>query len=201
MIYLFFYLLIFIVIAVAICIGGYYLAIQIIKIWTGCDNDGASTKIHNFFSGKAHCQLNSDVSFVNEVWGNVHNIIGEKRFQQLVQLSNTMIDTPLLFFDDNGKIPSINISMYFSDENEQRIIENIIVNVVKKHLRIYGYCTEFFCKWSVRYDLNMPLLQILYAKNEEQKATLRLYLASEKSRFIEQNSDLLDETEEEDLFE
>lgn len=47
----------------------------------------------------------------------------------------------------------------------------------------------------------MPLLQILYAKNEEQKAALRLYLASEKSRFIEQNSDLLDETEEEDLFE
>ncbi|MCI6616731.1 hypothetical protein [Ruminococcus sp.] len=196
---LIFNIFIFLVVVVAILIGSYYLAIHIIKLWTGCDYDGAITKLHNLFNGKAHCQLNTDMAFINEIWNNVHNIIGDKRYQQLVRLNNTMIDTPLLCFDDNGKIPSINISLYYSDENERLILENIICNVVKKYLKIYGYSSESICKWFVRYDLNMPYLQIYYAKTAEQRMALRAYIQNEQNNLVGQNVDLTDDTEDDDL--
>lgn len=129
----------------------------------------------------------------------VHNIIGEKRYQQLAKLNNTMIDTPLLCFDDSGKIPSINISLYYSDENERLILENIICNVVKKYLKIYGYSSEIICKWFVRYDLNMPYLQIYYAKTAEQRMALRAYIQNEQNNLVGQNVDLTDDTEDDDL--
>jgi len=45
----------------------------------------------------------------------------------------------------------------------------------------------------------MPYLQIGYAKNKEQKAALKLYMQHEQNTFIKTNSDILDDTETDDL--
>lgn len=185
-----------IILLVAVFIGGYYLAIHIIKIWTGCDNNEATTKLHNFVNGKAQYKLYNDSTFSNEIWNNVRNIIGEKRFNQLVNLSNTMIGAPLLYFNDSVKIPSINVSLYFVDENEKQTLENILVNIVKKYLRMYGYSTDVFVQWLIRYDLNMPYIQINYARTAEEKEALRVCLHSYQKSILEQNSDLQDDTED-----
>lgn len=188
-----------IILLVAVFIGGYYLVIHIIKMWTGCDNNEATTKLHNFVNGKAQYKLDNDSTFSNEIWNNVRNIIGEKRFNQLVNLSNTMIGAPLLYFNDSVKIPSINISLYFVDENEKQVLENILVNIVKKYLRMYGYSTDVFAQWLIRYDLNMPYIQINYARTAEEKETLRVCLHSYQKSILEQNRDLQDDTEDVDL--
>lgn len=192
-------ILLTIFILVAVFIGGYYLVIHIIKMWTGCDTNEATRKLQNFVNGKAHYNLSNDSTFVNDIWCNVQNIIGEKRFKQLVDISNTMIDTPLLYFNDNAKIPTINISLYITDDNEKQILENILVNVVKNYLRMYSYSTYVFVEWLVRYDLNMPYLQISYARTTEEKEALRVYLNSYQKNILDQNNDLQDDTEEVDL--
>lgn len=192
-------LILFLIVAVAIVIGAYYLVIHFIKLWTGCDNDEANAKLHNFFNGTANCTIENDSALFTEISDNIQNIIGEKRFQQLVNLSNTMLSTPLLFFDNNGKIPRIIITVNCADENEKIILENILCNVFRKYLAVYGFGTEIISEWHIRSDLKMPYLQIGYAKNKEQKSALKLYMQHEQNTYIRTNSDISDDTETDDL--
>ena len=192
-------LILILIVVVAIVIGAYYLVIHLIKLWTGCDNDEANAKLHNFFNGSANCTIENDSTVFTEIGDNIHKIIGEKRFQQLVNLSNTLLNTPLLFFDNNGKIPRIIITVNYEDESEKIILENILCNVFRKYLAVYGFSTEIISEWHIRSDLKTPYLQIGYAKNKEQKAALKLYMQHEQNTFIKTNSDILDDTETDDL--
>lgn len=72
-------------------IGGFYTVCHIIKLWTGCNYNEAVSKLHNIMNGKVQYQFCNDMGFANEVWKNVRNIIGDKRYQQLVYISNTAI--------------------------------------------------------------------------------------------------------------
>lgn len=180
-------------------VGGYYVACHIIKLWFGCNDNEASMKLHNFLNGKIQYQFYNDIGFANDVWGNVKNIIGDKRFEQLVKLSNTAISTPLLSFGENGGLPSIAVSLYYQDANEKLVLENIITNLVKYYLKIYGYNEEILVDWKVRYDLNMPFLQIRYARTQEEKRLLDIGIRNNQQVIVSKNCVITDDTETEEL--
>ena len=123
-------------------------------------------------------------------------VIGDKRHQQLVALSTTAISTPLFFAGVEGILPFIAVSLYYQNDNEKQILENLIVNVVKKYLQIYGYDTAVLVVWKERYDLNMPILQIRYARNEEERKTLAIGIRNRQQIISMQNSAVTDDTED-----
>lgn len=59
-------LILILIVVVAIVIGAYYLVIHLIKLWTGCDNDEANAKLHNFFNGSANCTIENDSTVFTE---------------------------------------------------------------------------------------------------------------------------------------
>lgn len=177
----------------------YYLVIHIIKQWTGCDNAEAEQKLHNFLNGKKLYSFNNDVGFQNDVWYNIHNIIGDKRFEQLCRLSQTTIDFPLLMFGYNSGLPYIAIAVNYADDSEKQIIESVLTNLVKQYLTIYGYKTRVLTDWKTRYDLNMPCLEIRYATNKEEGRIMDIVFRNEQRNIIYQNSEITDDEDENDL--
>lgn len=177
----------------------YYLVIHIIKQWTGCDNAEAEQKLHNFFNGKTHYSFNNDEGFINAVWDNICNIIGEKRFEQLRRLSYTTIDLPLLVFGYRSGLPYIAITVNYADDSEKRIIESVLTNLVKRYLQIYGYQTRVLTDWKTRYDLNMPYLEIRYVTNKDEIRIMDIVYQNEQRNIIYQNSVITDDEDENDL--
>lgn len=192
--------LVFLIISLFITgIAGYYGVCHIIKLWTGCNSHEAGTKLHNFINGKFPIQFNNDIGFSNDVWENVKNIIGDKRYEQLVKLSQTAIETPLLSFGENSGLPYISISLYYKDQNEKCLIENVLSNLVVKYLRIYGFNTQILVDWKVRYDLKMPFLEIRYARTPEEQNILTFCQRNTQQSIMAKNSAIIDDTEEDDL--
>lgn len=188
-----------IVLLLAVAIGAFYVMCHIVKIWTGCDTNEAVQKIHNFMNGTANIDFTTDAGFKEEVWTNVHNIIGDNKFNQLVKLSNSSIGTPLLSTGYNSGLPYIAVSVYYADEGEKQRLECVLTNVVLKYLHVFGYDARVLVNWKKRFDLDMPFLELRYAKTKEQKMILNDVQRSCRDEVITRNTDIFDETEEDDL--
>lgn len=194
-----FMIVITIILLFVVVIALYYGVCHIIKLWTGCDEEEAVAKLHNFFNGQAGLSFENDSGFVNNMWYNVRNIIGDKRFDQLMRLSQTAISTPLLFFGIEGGLPFIAVCVYYNDENEKRVLQVVLTNLTRKYLKVYGYDDTVVVDWKMRYDLNMPYLEIRYARNKEERRILDLHLSNEGNEIITRNSDVNDDDDDEDL--
>ena len=192
-------MLILLVILFALAIGGYYGICHIIMLYSGCDFDGAVKKLNNLVNGKAVYTINNDPSFIVAIEDNVRNIIGEKRYAQLIQLSQAAIGAPLLTFGSCDGMSCVNICMYYKDENEQQVLETVLCNVVRTYLRNYGQCEKILAEWRVRDDLKMPYLQIRYAKNKSELNALQTELYRSAQKVIVQNSSVTDDMDEEEL--
>lgn len=195
MISLLFYLIIFFAIAI-LC---FYCVCFIIKLWTGCTTNEAIKKIHRFCTGTAQQQLYADAGFSDEIWANIRNIIGDKRFQQLKNLSNTAISVPLLSYGMNGGLPYIAVSVFCLDNNEKQILETVLTNIVKRYLDMYGYETDILPNWKIRCDLNMPVLEIRYARTQGEKRALGIYKQIYQKKIVQQYEPVTDDTDCEDL--
>lgn len=180
-------------------VGGFYAITFIIKLWTGCDNTEAVTKLNNFMHGKIQYSFHNDVGFVEEVWENVRNIIGRKRFEQLEMLSKTEIKRPLIFFGEKSGLPFILVSTPCQDEHEKRVLENVISNLVISYLKIYGLNKQILVNWKVRDDLDMPYLLVRYARTREEKRKLDILLHNKRQKIVARNKSITDDTETEDL--
>ena len=183
----------------AMCIFFYYLLCYIISLWTGCSCCEAAEKIHSFINGNTFIPLSNNGDFQNEVWENIKNIIGEKRFQQHVNLSKTAISSPLLWFGVSNGIPFVSLSIFYVSDNEKLIIEHTITNIVLKYLKMYGYNDLIFVKWTSRYDLNMPVLQIKYTQTQEEQRRLNTEMQYEQQKITIPTQDIIDEESDDDL--
>lgn len=188
-----------IIIIFVVVVALYYGVCHIIRIWTGCDFEQATTKLHNYFNGTITYDFTNDNSFVDAVWFNVQNIIGIKQFEQLKRLSNTAIGTPLLTFTVYGGLPAINICTYCNNDSDKQRLETVLTNLVKTYLHTYGYDSTILVEWKMREDLQLPYLQIRYARTKAERQLIASNLMYEQQSIIDKNSTLIDDTDEEDL--
>lgn len=185
--------------AVFIFISAFYIICFLVRLWTGCSTNEAVKKVHNFISGKGQYHFESDAGFVDEIWRNVKNIIGEKRFQQLINLSYTAINPPLLVCGEKNGLPYVALSIYYESETEKRILESVIGNVFIRYLQMAAYDTQILKEWTTRYDLDMLVLEIRYARTEEEKRILGILLQHKQNEITTGNSAITDDTETEEL--
>lgn len=180
-------------------IGLYYATCYILKLLTGCDYEEAVVKIQRFFNGTAMYSFNNDIGFANEIWETVKNIIGDTQYSRLEKLSRTAISPPLLSFGYYSGLPYIAIAMYYEDDNQKQVLENILTDLVCSYLRIYGYGTNIMVDWKNRSDLKMPYILFRYAQTKEEQRIIELVLKNSVKPIIAVNTDITDDTEDDDL--
>ena len=190
-------LIFFLIVIIMLFIGGFYITCYIIKLWTGCNTDEAAAKIQNWMNPTVQYQFQNDLGFANAVWDNVRNVIGNGRFKRLERLSNTAITIPLLFFGMDASLPFIGICVYYTDDNEKMVLENVLKNLVQYYLRIHGYSPQVITTWKMRGDLNMPYLQIQYARDKNEQRNMAFTLQQIRENIVAQHSALIDDEEEE----
>ncbi len=160
----------------------------------------AGRKIHNRINGKVVYSFPTDAGFVEEVWENIRSIIGESRFQELQQLSTTKINRPLLYFGIKRCLPYIEVSVYYLNENEKRVISHVLKNTVALYLNLYGYCTQILTNWTIRHDLSMPVLSISYARNDEERRKLKILYQYMQKKINDKNNYPTDDETGENLY-
>lgn len=188
-------LIIFLLLAVAAVFGGYYLLIHIIQLFTGCNKNEAALKIQRFFNGTTPASIFNDSMLIIDIENTIKCIIGNNRYDQLVQLGNTPLKKPLLFFYTMGIVPYLIISVPYKDDNEKGVIEKSICDVLIRYLNTYGYSELLIVEWGYRDDINIPCLRLGFSTNAEQERAINSYLKNKQKTLISNYSDLTDDSE------
>ena len=189
------YLILFLLLAVAAVFGGYYLLVHIIQLFTGCNKNEATLKIQRFFNGTTPASIFNDSMLIIDIENTIKCIIGNNRYDQLVQLGNTPLKKPLLFFYTMGIVPYLIISVPYKDDNEKAVIEKSICDVFISYLKMYGNSNRLIVEWSYRNDIKMPYLRLGFSTNAEQKRAIDVYLKNKQETLISNYGDITDDSE------
>ena len=84
-------LIVYIIAGFSICVIINLGVIKLIRMWTGCSDNEAVAKLQRFVNGTPVYRIEEDIGLQNEIWENVKKVIGEKRYNQLVDLNSTAI--------------------------------------------------------------------------------------------------------------
>lgn len=170
----------------------------VIMLWTGCSFNEAVIKLREAVNDREQEDFSMDAGIKVDIWNTVKNIIGEKRFKRIVELSETPT-APMMCFAKISRLPCVQIVVPYADENEKDILEHMILNVVKRYLEIYEYKQNVIVDWNVRFDLNIPYLEIKYARNEKENNILNIIQNQRQQKLTITNENPIDDMDENDL--
>lgn len=178
-------------------IGAFFLVCEGIKHFEKCDDKTAREKVFSYIFGAQNKSFNN-AELEGILEGNISRIIGEQSYRWHCELASTL-DRKLIFFSEKGKLPYIEISVNYKDENEKQRLQSILTNKVKEYLEICGLSNDILVRWDKRTDIAFPMLKIEYAKTKEQKETLDRCLKIKQRNILAQYAPVTDDTEAEDL--
>lgn len=132
--------------------------------WTGRSKEHAVRDIRKFLLSENVYFVNRDIPLNQKLWGIVQSVIGDDRFQKMVEASEELC---LWNYDETSGVPCLQYSMDIT-ENEKIIIEARMKNQLQKTLALHNLPTKVLIEWSVNNQANMPCLHLYYAETEEQ---------------------------------
>ena len=185
---------------ITVLIGGYFLIRFVIKLYTGCNNQQADKRIQRFFNGTASTSIVNDSMLIADIELTIKSVIGDNRYDKLIQLNSVQLSQPLLFFVTMGVIPYLVVSVPYEDDNEKTVIENSVCSVFIRYLTMYGYSDRIIVEWGFRNDIKMPYLRLGYSTNDEQEKAINSYLENKRDTLIGNYGDITDDSEG-DLYE
>lgn len=180
---------------IAAFIGGYYLIRFVVKLYTGSNNAQADKCIQHFFNGTTPTSIVNDSMLIDKIQNAIKAVIGDDRYNQLIQLNSVQLKPPLLFFVTTGAVPYLVITVSYKDDNERAVIENSIRIVFISYLKMYGYSEQIIVEWGFREDIKMPYLCLGYSTNAEQEKAINSYLENKRDTLIGNYGDITDDSE------
>ena len=157
-----------------IVIGVYQVVIYLIKMWKGCSRKEAERIIHRVLSGQASYHLSQDNIFWGECYHNIKSVLGEQRYNDLVNFSKT---TQTVSYGIMSNLPYIAFTLMYSDDNEKQRLESLLQTTVQKYLAIHSLPNSIRTIWTEHKVLKLPVLYIEFAENEEQEKLISKYLS------------------------
>ena len=191
-----FVLLFLFVATIFFAVKGYDIVLSCLMNWRGMSKLEAENTIHRWANRTARYDFTNDERFIRDMWFSVESVIGSQRFAQLLDLSNTIN----LYARGCSGLSYVAICTFYTDDSEKRRLETSLSQVVKEWLEINEYDTRVLTYWRKRTDFDIPYLELCFAKNENQARILNNILALNRKKIIARNSDVIDDTEDVDLF-
>lgn len=171
-------------------------AVHLVKVYTGCSTDEAIAKIQNLINGKVVVPLANDPGYYDEICQAIRNIIGEKRYGELVNLNSALCaagHTPVIASGTDLGLACMDITIQPKDDTEKQIIEVVLVDITKKYLVAHGLEPNVIADWKNRMDINSPYLEIRYPDNAQSCKVIRNTIAQKGLAAIGANTTLTDD--------
>lgn len=171
----------------------YGIIIFIIIAIKNCNYNDAKKILVGFLKSSHDYELSADRNYYFSLCHTIKEIIGDSRYEELVKLDSFI---PLIqFFDTHAGVPSVEITLNFSDENEKLQIETILVSLTKQYLVNYGEPSgqEVAISWKKNLQVGFPTLVIFYARNALELKSIKKMKQEEVKNIITSNTDIVDE--------
>lgn len=174
-----FELILMITAVLLIAIGGFYIAIFVVRLWTGRNTDEAIRTIRNKVNGVVYIPLWEDEGLWAEIWAAIRKIIGDARFEKLKGIYEAIAASVggIRLHGHHSGLPYILIILDELTDAERKLIEAVVVGIVKRHLRARGLPDSVIVTWG-EYDNGLVYLEIRFGETKEQCAIVRTVLAN-----------------------
>lgn len=201
---------------VGVLVTIYFLAVKIVMLWKQCPEEGAkeiiasgckkaAPKIASWWQENAsglppkakESDSILDTGLIDAIWVAIQ-LVDEVLYKQLRDLA--ALGTTLFSADYHSGLPCIYISLLDTNDSEKQRLGTILAAVIQQRLTSPEYDTRVLVDWTRRSDLDMPVLEIRYAKSEEQRKIMNNVFARSRANIIAKNAPVVDDTEEIDLF-
>lgn len=156
----------------------YFLAVRILMLYSQCTEEEAKKMITSWWRENASGQpqdayeLSSDNNYRRDVNSAVEGIIGEARYNDLCELDKW--SSTLAFDDRHSGYSTVNITANSSDKNEEKRLQRILESITSRYILNYGdpANAKVLSIWSKNPTLQLPMLIIMYSRNEKEKEML-----------------------------
>lgn len=160
------------------CVITYFLILGVVMLFTQCSVAEAQKMIVSWLqenmSGlpKKDYELSRDCNYDREVNSAVEGILGETRYNELCKLATH--SSALEFIDNHAGYPTVQITVNCSDRIEARRLQTILESKTRLYVLNYGdpANAKVLSIWSKNPILHLPMLIIMYSRNEKEKGML-----------------------------
>ncbi len=177
----------------------YCVIVGLVMLITKCSVEDARKKISSFFRENDY-ELSRDGNYKQSVNDIVKDILGKSRYEELCNLDK--YNMTLQFLDNNDGLPCVQITLNCNDENEKKRLESILESITRQYLLNYKESsqTRLLLEWSQNEILQLPMLIIMYSRNEKERKMLGVSEKSRVNKISMKYGDILDDTDD-DLYE
>lgn len=173
----------------------YFFVVGIMIFFTRCSYEDAKKKMASFFRESGY-ELSRDFNYRQSVNEIAKDILGKARYEELCNLdkhSNT-----LQFCDNHDGLPSVKITLNYTDNNEQKRLETVIESTTRQYLLNYGSSPDIklLLEWSENEVLKLPMLIVMYSRNESESKMLDAYKQKSISKIASKYGEVLDDTDD-----
>lgn len=171
----------------------YCVIVGLIILITKCSIEDARKKISSFFRENDY-ELSRDGNYKRSVNDIVKDILGKSRYEELCDFDKH--STTLQFQDNHDGLPCVQITLNSNDENEKKRLEAILESTTRQYLLNYKVShTKLLSEWSYNEILRLPMLVIMYSRNEKECQMLESCENSQANVISAKYGDILDDTD------
>lgn len=178
-----------------ICVIIYFLLIGIIMLYTESSIEDARKMISSCLLKNGY-KLSRDLNYIQVINKIIKDILGESRYEELCNLNT--YSSIIQFCDSHDGLPSVKITLNCNEENEKKRLETILDGMTKQYLQNYGDLAnvKLLLNWSQNETLKLPMLNIIYSRNEKERKMLDAFKQSQIGKISAKYGEVLDDTED-----
>lgn len=158
-------------------------AVLLTQVFTGCSTSEAVSKVQSVFKEDKQTivPLSQDEGLWSEIWAEIRNIIGEARFDKLRRTYEALAASQggIRPNGHHSGLPYILIILDRLTDAERKLIEAVVVGIVKKHLRMRGLPDMVIATWDKLSNYGLDCLEIRFSQTVEERTIIRTALANE----------------------
>ena len=174
----------------AVFYAAFHIIIKLVMMWTGKNKQEAIKTLHNLCSNMPAYHIASDPQVYGMLWNVVRTIIGEQRFHDLENLSETH---QTYMSGRLGELPYIAFILIYDNENEKARLENALKENLKQCLLVHGLPGLIWARWDVNPSVQLPVLIMQYAETDAENKIIMAWIKQNNKTILAKHHSVKDE--------
>lgn len=177
----------------ALFYAAFHIIIKLVMMWTGKNEQEAIKTLYNFFSNTPTYHIASDPQAYGMLWNVVRTIIGEQRFHNLENLSETH---QIYMSGRLGELPYIALTLICENDNEKAKLESALKVNLSNCLQAHGLPGLILARWDINPSVQLPVLVMQYAETDREKKIITEWLNQMNKRTLTPYHSVIDEEDD-----